>query len=36
MKIEIKIDDLADGTIESLLNLHLDEMRKYSPPESIR
>ncbi len=35
MAIEIKKDDLSDGTIEKLLSAHLQEMYKYSPPESI-
>lgn len=35
MKIEISEDDLSDGAVENLLNLHLQEMHKYSPPESV-
>jgi len=35
MYIEIKTDDLSDGAIAKLLNEHLQEMHKYSPPESI-
>ncbi len=37
MRMEIKIDrdDLSDGAIAELLNAHLQEMHKYSPPESI-
>lgn len=33
--IEIVKDDLKDGRIEALLKLHLEEMHKYSPSESI-
>ena len=35
MNIEFRKDDLSDGSIESLLNSHLQEMYKYSPPESV-
>ena len=35
MPVHISQDDLSDGTIEALLNEHLQEMYKYSPPESI-
>ena len=35
MNIDITIDDLSDGSIIKLLNEHLKEMHKYSPPESI-
>ena len=35
VNMEIKKDDLSDGKIAALLNLHLREMLKYSPPESI-
>ena len=35
MNIEVHIDDLSDGKIIDLLNQHLQEMHKYSPPESI-
>jgi putative acetyltransferase len=34
-QVEIKIDDLLDGAIETLLQEHLEEMHKYSPPDSI-
>jgi len=35
MNIDINKDALSDGSIEHLLNLHLQEMYKYSPPESV-
>jgi len=35
MNIEIIEDDLSDGSVAHLLNLHLLEMHKYSPPESV-
>jgi len=35
VNIEITEDDLSDGQIAELLNLHLREMHKYSPSESI-
>lgn len=35
MNIKITKDDLSDGAIAELLNAHLQEMHKYSPPESI-
>ena len=35
MDIEIVKDNLSDGAIGNLLNSHLQEMHKYSPPESI-
>lgn len=35
MIMEVKIDDLTDGRVVRLLNEHLEEMRKYSPPESV-
>jgi putative acetyltransferase len=34
-KIEIKIDDLADGEIKRLLSAHFSLMHKYSPSEHI-
>ncbi len=34
-KIEIEIDDLSDGQIESLLAEHREEMFKHSPPGSV-
>jgi len=34
-KVEIKIDNLADGSVEILLQGHLDEMHKYSPLASV-
>jgi nitronate monooxygenase len=34
-KVEIEIDDLADGEVERLLREHLRLMHKYSPPDSI-
>ena len=33
--LEITQDDLSDGAIERLLEAHLQEMNRYSPPESI-
>lgn len=33
--MQIQIDDLADGKVETLLESHLVEMHKYSPAESI-
>lgn len=33
--IEVKIDDLNDGSVIALLQEHHSEMHKYSPPESI-
>jgi putative acetyltransferase len=33
--VQITKDDLSDGAIAQLLNEHLQEMAKYSPPESI-
>ena len=33
--LEITVDDLSDGAIERLLDAHLQEMHRYSPPESI-
>ncbi|TCS43350.1 GNAT family N-acetyltransferase [Reinekea marinisedimentorum] len=33
--MQIAKDDLTDGAIADLLNRHLQEMHKYSPPESI-
>jgi putative acetyltransferase len=35
MNTKITIDDLSDGGVIELLNLHRKEMFKYSPPESI-
>jgi len=35
MNIEIEEDDLSDGAVMQLLNSHLQEMRQYSPPESV-
>ena len=33
--MNIEVDNLADGAIIELLNSHLQEMHKYSPPESV-
>ena len=33
--LKVKIDDLADGAVAKLLQEHLEEMRLYSPQESI-
>lgn len=33
--MDIKVDDLSDGKVASLLKAHLDEMNKLSPPESV-
>ncbi|MBA3594059.1 MAG: GNAT family N-acetyltransferase [Polaromonas sp.] len=33
--MEIRIDDLRGAAIAALLQLHLDEMHKHSPPESV-
>lgn len=33
--LKVKVDDLADGAVAKLLQQHLEEMRRYSPPESI-
>lgn len=35
MSFQITKDDLSDGAVAELLNSHLQEMHKYSPPESI-
>lgn len=35
LRVSICEDNLADGAIEGLLNQHLAEMFKYSPPESV-
>jgi len=35
MNIEISKDDLSDGGVEALLQQHMEEMHKYSPPESV-
>ena len=35
MNIELQIDDLSDGRVVELLDLHFREMHNYSPPESI-
>lgn len=34
-KIDIAVDDLSDGKVIQLLQLHLNEMFKHSPPESV-
>ena len=34
-QLEIKIDDLSDGAIDTLLQEHLEEMHKHSPADSI-
>ncbi|MEZ5477596.1 MAG: GNAT family N-acetyltransferase [Thiolinea sp.] len=33
--MDISIDNLSDGAVTGLLNAHLQEMYKYSPPESV-
>lgn len=33
--MDIALDDLSDGAIARLLNAHMQQMHKYSPPESI-
>ena len=33
--MDIKIDDLKDGKVVSLLESHLNKMYEYSPPESV-
>lgn len=33
--MHIEIDDLKDGKIINLLNVHLQKMLEYSPPESV-
>ncbi|MCG7531376.1 GNAT family N-acetyltransferase [Psychrobium sp. MM17-31] len=35
MDFSIEVDDLSDGAIAELLTMHLREMQKYSPAESI-
>ena len=35
MDFNIEIDDLSDGVIAHLLNVHWQQMQKYSPEESI-
>ena len=34
-KIGIEVDDLSDGSVIQLLELHRQEMFKHSPPESV-
>ncbi|MCO1335772.1 GNAT family N-acetyltransferase [Microbulbifer sp. OS29] len=35
MEISVQKDDLSDGSIINLLELHLQEMHKHSPPGSV-
>lgn len=35
MKVDIRIDDLTDPRIAALLQEHLDDMHRTSPPESV-
>ncbi|WP_371188939.1 GNAT family N-acetyltransferase [Thalassotalea maritima] len=35
MEVKIQKDDLSSGLVAKLLNAHLQEMHRYSPPESI-
>ncbi|WP_237057483.1 GNAT family N-acetyltransferase [Microbulbifer sediminum] len=35
MNVDLQTDDLADGAVIELLRAHLEEMRRYSPEDSI-